>query len=314
MNIEYRDYRAEDLSKYKLFCIHHFGLSKYQSNTAHLKWLEANETSFFKIAVLSDKIIGCIHGYEAPIPTNKGIINFMVLHDLAVDKNYKGIGFKLMRHSIYGDKPVILAHANGKMAMTYKKIGSNELSSYWARKFFFPYTIFNKKKLLSNINKTIKIENSIKIINNKNKDHLNLIKNLLIKLHPDKGYNDFFDWRFLNSNSPLTYFAFDNDMKNLAIFSIGFKSLIPFSRIYSIINSNQETYDKLIKGIEIFSKKFGIPLVYFTVIGSNTNQQNIKYKKTRIQPFCGWFSKNTVEFKDVYIDGFSTDLAFNGYW
>lgn len=314
MNIEYRDYRVEDFSKYKLFCIHHFGLSKYQSNTAHLKWLKANETSFFKIAVLSDKIIGCIHGYEAPIPTNKGTINFIVLHDLVVDKNYKGIGFKLMRQSIYGDKPVILAHAIGKMETTYKKIGSNELPSYWARKFFFPITIFSKKKLLSNINKTIKIEKNIKIINNKNKDHLDLIKNILVKLHPNKDYNNFFDWRFLDSNSPLTYFAYDSDIKNLAIFSIGFKSLIPFSRIYSIINSNPETYSKLIKGIEMFSKKLGIPLIYFTVIGSNTNQQNIKYMKTKIQPFCGWFSKNTVEFKDVYIDGFSTDLAFNGYW
>ena len=314
MNVEYREYRNEDYSKYKEFCINHFGLSKYQSNKNHLKWLASNKASFFKIATVNDRIIGCIHGYEAPILTNKGMITFIVLHDLAVDKSFKGIGLKLMRQSIYNDKPVILAHVTQKMAVTYKKIGSIELPSYWARKFLFPYSVFNKKKLVFTINENIKTKKNIRIINNKDLKHLTNIKNLLNNLYSHKNYNDFFNWRFIDSNSPLTYFVYDNCMENLAIFSIGFKSFIPFVRIYAVINSNQETYNYLIKEIEIFCKKKGIPIIYFSVVGPDTAQKNIRYKKTKIQPYCGWFSKNSVEFDDVYINGFSTDLAFNGYW
>ena len=91
----------------------------------HLAWLNDNKRSNFKIAIDNNKnVIGCIHKYKTNIETNAGLLEFTVLHDLAASENHKGVGQKLLREEIKSNNPLILAHVTGKVAKTYKNIGS----------------------------------------------------------------------------------------------------------------------------------------------------------------------------------------------
>ena len=145
MKIIFRKYQDKDFASYNLFCKKNFHASNYQSKKTHLRWLSQNNTSFFNLALnTSDQIVGCIHGYEVIMNTNLGNKSCRVLHDLSVNKEYKGAGLKLLKDQIFIDKPVILAHVTGKVSKSYEKIGSIKISSDWMYKFLIPRNIFCK--------------------------------------------------------------------------------------------------------------------------------------------------------------------------
>ena len=68
------------------FCEKNFGNNCYQSKIDHIEWLESNKYHFINLAVLDNEIIGCFHGFKAPVKINNETQFFYSLHDLMVDK------------------------------------------------------------------------------------------------------------------------------------------------------------------------------------------------------------------------------------
>ena len=119
--IDYRKYdHINDYGLYKSFCEKNFGKNCYQSKIEHIEWLESNQSHFINLAVKDDEILGCFHGFEAPVKVNNEIHTFLSLHDLMVDRE-KGsqIGLKLMQDGILQDNPVILSGAIGRISRAY---------------------------------------------------------------------------------------------------------------------------------------------------------------------------------------------------
>ena len=108
--VNYRKYNVEDYPAYKILCERNFGKYCHQSKHKHIKWLLSNPSHFINIAVNAEKILGCFHGFHAPIKISEKTEYFYSLHDLMVDKDHRsGIGLKLKQNSIFQDRPVILS-------------------------------------------------------------------------------------------------------------------------------------------------------------------------------------------------------------
>tara|TARA_B100000902_G_scaffold399839_1_gene472924 strand:- start:4269 stop:5213 length:945 start_codon:yes stop_codon:yes gene_type:complete len=314
MTTKYLNYSDEFYNSYKKFCFKQFNYSKYQSNLTHLAWLNDNKRSNFRIVINDDKdVIGCIHKYKINLATNVGLLEFTVLHDLAVSFNYTGIGQKLLRQELKSYSPLILAHVTGKVAKTYKKIGSKSINSEWRYKLILTLNLFSKKKLYKYLHDENLIINDIKFVNNKNTKSQIFVENLLSKFYKVNDDQDFFDWRFLNKNSPLVFFIFDKDEKALMMMTIGFKSIFPFARIFVTKGNNTEILDKIRISIEKFCALLGITYIISSVI--NTKQYKFdNYTHLKIQPECFWYEDKNKNINTVELDGSMTDLAFNGYW
>ncbi len=314
MTVKYINYSEKFYNSYKIFCNKQFNYSKYQPNLTHLAWLNDNKRSNFKIAIDNNKnVIGCIHKYKTNIETNAGLLEFTVLHDLAASENNKGVGQKLLREEIKSNNPLILAHVTGKVAKTYKNIGSKPIYSEWKYKLIVPFKIFSKKKLFGYLQNDDLIINDIRFINNKNQNSRILIEKLINKFHNINNDQDFFEWRFLNKNAPNVFFIFDKNQEALMMMTIGFKSVFPFARIFVTKGDNALVLDKIRYSIEKFCSLLGIPYIISSTI--NSKQYKFKnYSYLKNQPECFWYNSKDDNIKNIKLDGSMTDLAFNGYW
>ena len=94
------------------------------------------------------------------------------------------------------------------------------------------------------------------------------------------------------------------------------KGLIPFLRIHSIAfrdTSDTSLLVEMVRNVENFARNNGIPIVLFTVISQLSPPEELNYRPYKVMPDAYWFSKKKSEYKDCKIEGFITDMGFNGY-
>jgi hypothetical protein len=311
-NLEYRSYRDSDLNQYKLFCERNFGKSNYQSNPKHIDWLRSNPTHFFNIVKNNNKILGCFHGFQAPVKIDNQIKYFFSLHDLMVDKDHRsGIGLKLMQKSIFQTRPVILSGAKGRVSRAYKRLGSTKFESQWYKKFILPKYIFNYH--LMNFDKICVLQgkSKFKIFNNKEINSKIFIEEGLALYNYSNNEEEYFHWRFLDYLSPLTFFMIEDN--NIIIFSIGYKKKIPFMRIFSIYKTNDKVFTLMLKSIEKFASSIGILLILYSITENVIPPRDLKYKKYQKIPDSYFYSLKKYDFSNIIVNGFSTDTGFESY-
>ena len=107
--IDYRKYsHIDDYDAYKRFCEKNFGNNCYQSKIDHIEWLESNKYHFINLAVLDSEIIGCFHGFKAPVKINNEkramIISFLNnnlgTNNIIEAKTYLEDSLKMVLHLI----------------------------------------------------------------------------------------------------------------------------------------------------------------------------------------------------------------------
>ena len=226
------------------------------------------------------------------------------------------LGLKLMQGGIIQDIPVILSGAIGRISRAYKRLGSLQFKSHWYRKFLIPIKPFkfyflSKQKIES-------IQNSMvfNFINNKQSNSQNLITPILDSFkYENKSSQSYFKWRFLQKDSPLTFFVSDNNHNNVIIFSLGIRKLIPFLRVISVKNDchNDDIICEMLKSVETFASRSGIPVILYSITEDNPPPKILKYNKYKNFPKSYIFSKKNKLIGNISINGFATDLGFDSY-
>ena len=309
--IIYRKYRDEDYSNYKIFCQNNWGKYCHQSNFTHIQWLQSNPSHFINIAVESNRILACFHGFLTPIKNGNKIENYYSLHDLMVDKDYRGIGLKLMQEGLFQDRPVILSGASGRISRAYKRLGSTKFNSQWYQKFIFPTNIFNSYLISFEKIKRIQKKSIFTLVNNKEGSSKKIIDKISKFYNYDKSIYKYFEWRFFHKYSPLTFFMMHKN--NIILFSLGYKKFIPFLRIFSGVKENDEEFYELMKSVEKFGESIGIFFILYTITENIRPPQILNYQKHKRSPDSYLFSIDKKDFSQVLVNGFSTDTGFESY-
>tara|TARA_Y100000590_G_C15656208_1_gene990723 strand:- start:49 stop:1011 length:963 start_codon:yes stop_codon:yes gene_type:complete len=312
--ISYRKYNhLTDYISYKKFAEISWGKGSHQSSYSFISWLDSNPNHTINLAFKDDQVCGCFHEFEAPVLHKNEVKYFYSLHDLMVDRDkVSQLGLKLMQDSILQDSPVILSGALGRIARAYKRLGSYQFQSHWYRKFIFPRSPIKFFFRNHSIVKTIQDSMDFAFINNKEQESIpNIIKIMDSFNYNDQKSMEFFKWRFIQKDSPLTFFVSDEDKKNIILFSLGLKKIVPFLRIFSIKKSDDLVVEKMLKSIEIFASKLGIPVLLYTVTEDNSPPKNLAYKPYKEMPKSYIFSKKEKYYEELIINGFATDLGFN---
>jgi len=311
--IIYRKYKDEDFKEYKIFCQRNWGKHCHQSKLEHIKWLQSNPSHFINIAVDDDKILGCFHGFHAPVKISEKTEYFYSLHDLMVDKDHRsGIGLKLMQNSIFQDRPVILSGVLEEVSKAYSSLGSKKFKSHWYRKFIFPkylpnYYLINFQKVQS-----LQKINKFNLVNNKEELSRIKIEEILESYNYSNLITKYYEWRFFHKLSPLTFFMSHN--KNIILFSLGRKRFVSFLRIISVQKSDDEVFIQMLKALEKFSSLIGASFILYTITEDIPPPKQLNYKIYKKIPNSFLYSKEKNNFYNVYVNGFSTDTGFESYF
>tara|TARA_B100000780_G_scaffold59732_2_gene38243 strand:- start:1324 stop:2301 length:978 start_codon:yes stop_codon:yes gene_type:complete len=312
--IIYRKYNHNnDYESYKVFCENNFGKNCYQSKIEHIEWLESNPSHFINLAVNNNEILGCFHGFKAPVLLDNNVNIFYSLHDLMVDKE-KGsqLGLKLMQEGILQDIPVILSGAIGRISRAYKRLGSIQFKSHWYRKFIITLNPF--KFFFLNNNKLKHIQSSINynLINNKEEGISHLSKSLIDLYKYNNDFSEkYFKWRFFQKDSPLTFFMSDDRTENMIIFSLGLRRVIPFLRIISVRKKDDDVLISMLRSVETFASKAGIPVILYSITEDSPPPKELNYNAYKEVPNSYIYSKKIKLPNNISINGFSTDLGFD---
>ena len=234
--VEYRKYNSNDLEAYKKFCLNNFGSNKHQPKSSYLDWLYEEEGKSFSIACSGNDIVGIIHNFRAPIIINDKIKVVTVLHDLMVDKDFRGnVGLQLINSALHSDDYTILPGSVGRIARVYSRLGSKQFNSYWYKKYLIPKSIFFEKKLkyISKYQALAEKKNLL-LGCNKGCHTADFLKKALTNFAQSAEYVEYFKWRFLKNNAPLTFFVSDASGENTVLFIIGKKGIVPYLRIFYI--------------------------------------------------------------------------------
>lgn len=311
--LEIKNY-TEDLQKeYSRFCKKNISFLNYHSKPTHIAWLRDYRESFFKVAINNNKIVGCLHGYRSPLILDGKTEMAMNLHNLYSDPDYKGSGMKLLMETIREEDLKILAHATGKLAIAYEKIGSIKIESTWAKKFIIPNKIFSSKQIRNDSLYDKFLLKGLNILSNKNLKErstlLGVLKNL--ELFDNDITDDFIEWRFFHKFSPITYTVQEPKTESSLLFSIGKKNFIPFVRVFSLQLKESENPKNLLDCVESIAASYGIPIVIVSITSDvDLMQYNYKPYKNMPEAFCHSSSRRITDCK---IDGISTDVAFNSF-
>ena len=312
--ILYRKYNhLTDFNAYKKFAEMNWGKGCHQSKLSFISWLDSNPNHSINLAIKNNQVLGCFHEFKAPVLHKNEVKFFYSLHDLMVDKDKTSqLGLKLMQDSILQDSPVILSGAVGRVSRAYKRLGSYQFKSHWYRKFIFPKSplrfFFRNQKIVNDIQNSM----DFLFINNKDEESISEITKIInaYKYNDEKSM-EFFKWRFCHQNSPLTFFVSDKEYRNIIIFSLGLKKFVPFLRIFSIKNTNQNSIKNMLKSVEKFASKLGIPVILYAVTEDIPPPDASGFKPYKEMPKSYVFSKKDKDFQELIINGFSTDIGFN---
>jgi len=311
--ITYRTYNDKDYAKYKTFCERNWGKFCHQSKHKHIKWLLSYPSHFINIAVDAEKILGCFHGFHAPVKISEKTEYFYSLHDLMVDKDHRsGIGLKLMQNSIFQDRPVILSGVLEEVSKAYRSLGAKKFKSHWYRKFIFPKNIHNS--YLINFQKVQLYQQKVNfdLVNNKEESSRIKIEEILDLYDYSNSISKYFEWRFFHQLSPLTFFMSHD--KNIILFSLGRKKFVSFLRIISVIKSDDEVFIQMLKALEKFSSLIGASFILYTITEDIPPPKQLNYKIYKKIPNSFLYSREKNNFYNVYVNGFSTDSGFESYF
>jgi len=311
--IEYRKYQASDLGAYKKFCLDNFGSKKHQIKSSYLGWLYDEKSKKFTVAISDNDIVGIIHNFKAPILINGEIKVVTVLHDLMVDKNFRGsVGFQLMNSALYSDDFAILPGSVGRLARAYGRLGSKQFDSYWYKKYLIPKSFFNQKKL-KNLSKYQDLAEKKELLFGCNKGNQKgvFIERALTNFIHSAEYVEYFQWRFLAHNAPLTFYVSDASGKNTALFIVGKKGLIPYLRIFFINAESKSVLDRMVGFIEKYASNIGIPIILFTSFECPP-PENSNYRPYNPMPVSFVFSKKKSFDFVPEVPSFCSDISFEG--
>jgi len=312
----FRSYTDRDYEAYLLFCQRNFR-NTYQKKIEHIHWLRSHPNNFFNIIEVDNKVLGCFHGFLAPVKVDNQVEYFYSLHDLMVDKDHRdGLGLSMIQKSIFQDKPVILSGALGRVSRAYKSFGSKKVYSQWFRKFIIPKNIISF--YFSSLDKISRLEKRSGFIfcNNKNSESFSHINKILESFNYDSMTSDYFNWRFFHKSSPITFFMSDNTYENIVIFSVGTRRKIPFLRIFCVRKNNNSIFAQILKDIEAFSSSMGIPIILYSTAENIAPPDQSNFKRYNDAPDSYWFYKDKQKYANsaVEINGFSVDTGFEGYF
>ena len=310
--IEYRKYQASDYESYAVFCADNFGKNNYQLNRSYIEWLYSDSNSFFSVAVCENKIVGIMHNFQAPVLINDKPKNIMVLHDLMVDKKYRGgAGFHLMQSGLKSDEYVVLPGSVDRLSRAYGRLGSKSFDSFWYRKFQIPKSFFTLKKL-KDLNKYQNLAKTKNLLFGHNKEsNDNFLTKALKKYNNTDFFSSYFEWRFFNKNSPLTFYVADEISENTALFVVGKRGLLPYVRIFYVHSENSLILNDILNFIEIISSRIGIPIILFTSCECPPPPQ-LKYKIYDEIPISYVYSKNKNYDFIPKVPSFCSDIGFDG--
>lgn len=311
--IEYRKYNSNDLEAYKSFCLKNFGSNKHQLKSSYLDWLYDEESKSFSIASSGKDIIGIIHNFKAPIILNGKIKVVTVLHDLMVDKEFRGnVGLQLINSALHSDDYTILPGSVGRIARVYNRLGSKQFNSYWYKKYIIPKSIFFESKL-KHISKyqALAEKNGLLLGCNKGCHKDDFVKKALTNYIQSTEYVEYFKWRFLKNNAPLTFFVSDASGKNTVLFVIGKKSMVPYLRIFYINSQTESVFSRIVHFVEKYASSMGIPIVLHTTFECSP-PENSKYKPYQPMPVSYVFSKKRGIDFTTEVPSFCSDISFEG--
>ena len=311
--IEYRKYNSNDLEAYQKFCTKNFGSNKHQLKSSYLDWLYDKESKSFSIACSGNDIVGIIHNFKAPIIINDKIKVVTVLHDLMVDRDFRGnVGLQLIYSALHSDDYTILPGSVGRIARVYRRLGSKQFNSYWYKKYLIPKNIFFKRNL-KYISKYQALAEKEKLLLGCNKGYhtADFLKKALTNFTQSTEYLEYFKWRFLKNNAPLTFFVSDASGKNTVLFIIGKKGIVPYLRIFYINSQTKSVLNSIVQFIERFASSIGIPIVLFTSFECLPPAQ-LRYKPYRPMPVSFVYSKKkNIDFIPE-VPSFCSDISFEG--
>lgn len=310
--IEYRKYKSGDYKSYAKFCSYNFGRKKHQFNSWYINWLYGESDKSFLVAVSKGEIVGIIHNFKAPVCINGKTRIVTVLHDLMVDKKYRnGAGFFLIKEGLYSDEFVVLPGSVGRLSRAYGRLGSKPFKSFWYKKYQIPRKIFTTNKL-KDITVYQRLARKQGLLFGHNKEKRNdFIKIALKKFNHNYYYMEYLKWRFMDENSPLTFFVADEAKKNSVLFIIGKRGLISYARVFYVNVDSEAAKTNLLKFIDNYSLDMGIPIILYTSFESPPSDK-LRYKEYSEAPVSYVFSRNKkLEFSTV-VPSFCSDLGFDG--
>ena len=311
--IKYRKFKASDYESYAVFCRSNFGKKNYQLNRSYIEWHYSDlRNGSFSVAVCENTILGIMHKFKVPILINDEPKIITVLHDLMVDTKHRGgIGFHLMQSGLKSDDYVVLPGSIGRLSRAYGRLGSKSFDSFWYRKFQIPKSFFTLKKL-KDLNKYQNLAKTKNLLFGHNKEsNDDFLTKALKKYNNIDFFSSYFEWRFFNKNSPLTFYVTDERSENTALFVVGKRGLLPYVRIFYVHSGNSLILNDILNFIEIISSRIGIPIILFTSFESPPPSQ-LKYKIYSEIPISYVYSKNKNYDFIPEVPSFCSDIGFDG--
>lgn len=312
-------YSKNFYESYKRFVNRNFK-NPYQAKKRYIEWLyiqnpSAKSFDNFRIVTFDKDVVGCMHNLETNIycKSSSEIIRISAIHNLMVDKNHRqGIGFLLIRDVLIRNKSFIVPGATGKLAESYKNLGSKSLYSYWVQKslkpnpfdFYSLLTISSSKFCEYVLKKYKNYENYFEL-------NFNFDKNLLNIINDNSGYaldSDFIKWRFFSSHS--SYIVL-NSKSSYVIVVIGYKYHMPIARIIYSSFSNVDNLN-FMSNIIRFINNLGCVHILSTI----TDLSNVSYfddmgfRKRVLQPSSMIYSK-TLDHNKLTNWPIVSDLGFD---
>jgi hypothetical protein len=306
------------VKKYQLFARKNFKSSGYQFNFNYLKHLYL-ENPFsegmsdcriiLKKEADQSEVVGCIHNITS-ILTSSNImlksIKFSSIHNLMVDKDNLGIGYKLLSDVIRRHKNFYVPGVIGDLNNFYLKIGAKQLTNIWHRKFvisnFFQSVLrirgikishsllakFQKKYLSADIQ--LHYERSDKLVN--------IISNELDSIDLPRLSLKYIFWRIFGTNNPDKQTFILTLDQDYAVFSIGCRKYFPILRLIYVSNRASGNVKLLTNAIVPVARAFGAIGIFSTSDNLSVTQQlqALKFKELKNSPKSYFYSKDYNNF------------------
>lgn len=311
--IEYRNYVSTDLNAYQKFCAYNFGPNKHQVRSSYIDWLYQENSKSFIVATSENDIVGIIHNFKAPMIMNGEVKLVTVLHDLMVDKRFRGkVGLEIIRSALNMHEYTILPGAVGRIAGLYSRLGAVQFDSHWYRKYLFPRAIFSEKKLKDISKYQLLAEKEDLIFGcNKGPHKDEFLKQVMSTLLDKDKYIEYMQWRFLDPKTPLTFYVSDITFQNTILFVIGKKGMIPYLRIFYIKSKMESKLRKIISFIETYASGIGIPVILHTTFECPP-LEGLSFKPYKHMPVSFVYSRKKEKDFSLEVPSFSSDISFEG--
>ena len=124
-------------------------------------------------------------------------------------------------------------------------------------------------------------------------------------------FSRYFDWRFLNNNSPLTFYVSDESGNNTVLFVVGKRGFVPYARIFYVHSDNELMLNNIMKFVEKITSKIGIPVILYTTFECPP-PPNLKYKIYEPTPIAYVYSKYKNYDIIPKVPTFCSDIGLDG--